>query len=73
MTAPDLLITTTEAAVLHDVTRATIRRWVKHGWLTPAGRTTDGRNLYRVADVDRAEATARANAHGGRAHTRTRI
>jgi DNA-binding transcriptional MerR regulator len=42
------------------VSRATIRQWVRRGYLTPTGLADDGRtHLYRLRDVARAELATR--------------
>lgn len=44
------------------VTERTIRSWVARGHLAPAGLSTDRRQLFRLADVARAELATRARA-----------
>jgi len=65
----DMLITTAQAAALHDVAPATIRDWRRRGILTPVA-TVAGRHLYRLRDVDEAEYVTRTRDTTGRARQR---
>lgn len=68
------LLTTAQAAAHADRARqilsagtavicpATVRSWAKRGRLPRAGLTPDGRPLYRLADVARAELATRGRA-----------
>ncbi|MGW1182976.1 MerR family transcriptional regulator [Streptomyces drozdowiczii] len=69
----DLLTTAQAAAHAHqarqllsagaaEICPASIRSWVKRGRLQRAGLTEDGRPLYRLADVARAEVATRRRA-----------
>ncbi|QMU22516.1 hypothetical protein [Gordonia rubripertincta] len=67
----DSLITGAEAATLCGVSESTIRRWTHRGYvdrngagqrLAAAGRDRNGRNLYRLIDVAKAENATRARA-----------
>ena len=60
------MLSTRDAALLAGVSISTIRTWVNRGILTPALRV-DGKTWFRVADVDRAEHTARQRDVTGRA------
>lgn len=65
----DPLITTKQAALLHDVAESTIRAWVARNLLKPAARI--GRALYyRTSDVDEAEYQARIRDVSGRSKAR---
>ncbi|AZV00786.1 HTH DNA-binding protein [Gordonia phage Kiko] len=64
----DSLITTQEAAALCGVSAATIRTWANRGYvdtqgvgrrLEPKGRDRQGRNLYLLLDVAKAENATR--------------
>lgn len=44
------------------VTPATIRQWASRGHLTPSGLDPQGRRLYALADLARAEKATRARA-----------
>lgn len=44
------------------VTHATIRKWVSRGHLAPARVSVDGKPLYRLDDVARAELATRPHA-----------
>jgi DNA-binding transcriptional MerR regulator len=57
--ADDELIATAQAAKRMRVKPATIRSWVRKGYLTAAGRTERGWSVYWDADVRRAEQKAR--------------
>lgn len=58
----DSLITSTEAATLCGVSAATIRKWVQRGNLEPSGLDINGRKLFRLLDVAKAERATRSNA-----------
>lgn len=67
----DSLITAGEAAGLCGVRAVTIRNWANRGYLDRAGtrvmlpvsgRDRQGRNLYRVLDVAKAEHATRSRA-----------
>ncbi len=58
----DSLITTTEAATLCGVSTATVRKWVQRKQLAPSGLDDNGRNLFRVIDVAKAERATRQRA-----------
>ncbi|WNM74338.1 MerR-like helix-turn-helix DNA binding domain protein [Gordonia phage Thimann] len=58
----DSLITTTEAATLCGVSTATVRKWVQRKQLSPSGLDENGRNLFRVIDVAKAERATRQRA-----------
>jgi DNA-binding transcriptional MerR regulator len=65
----DPLITTRQAALLHDVAESTIRAWVARDILRPTARI--GRtSYYRTSDVDEAEYLARTRDVSGRSNTR---
>ncbi len=66
----DVLISTTAAALLHDVKAATIRSWVARGLLTPSARDESGMMWFLIQDVDRAEMLARQRDTTGRADQR---
>lgn len=64
----DSLITAKEAAALCGVSAVTIRTWSSRGYidtrgegqkLEPKGRDRQGRNLYRLLDVAKAENATR--------------
>lgn len=55
----DELLTTAEAAAHAHVTPATIRQWVYRGHLAAASHNHNGRPLYRLLDVARAEYATR--------------
>lgn len=65
----DALVSTRQAATLHDVAESTIRKWVQRGLLRPEF-TAGGTSFYRVSDVDRAEMLARVRDVTGRARRR---
>jgi DNA-binding transcriptional MerR regulator len=65
----DVLISTRAAALLHDVTKPTIRTWVHRGLLTPTHRDDNGM-WFLPQDVDRAEWAARQRDTTGRAQQR---
>jgi hypothetical protein len=44
------------------VSRSAISKWVARGHLTPAGLDSQGRPLYALADLARAEQTTRSRA-----------
>ncbi|AVI03707.1 hypothetical protein SEA_CONFIDENCE_77 [Gordonia phage Confidence] len=58
----DSLITTTEAATLCGVSTATVRKWVQRNKLEPSGLDDNGRNLFRLIDVAKAERATRTRA-----------
>ncbi|QCW22263.1 MerR-like transcriptional regulator [Gordonia phage ThankyouJordi] len=58
----DSLITTTEAATLCGVSTATVRKWVQRNRLAPSGLDDNGRNLFRLIDVAKAERATRQRA-----------
>lgn len=58
----DSLITTTEAATLCGVSAATVRKWVQRNLLAPSGLDGNGRNLFRLIDVAKAERATRQRA-----------
>lgn len=66
MAVPDLDLSqliTVEAAAEHcGVRPVTIRQWVSRGHLTPIGRGPNGRLLFNVLDVARAEQATRERA-----------
>ncbi len=66
----DVLISTTAAALLHDVKAATIRSWVARGLLTPTARDAGGMMWFLIQDVDRAEMIARQRDITGRSQRR---
>lgn len=45
-----------------EVTERTIRSWVNRGHLTAAGRDQDGRQVFTLGDVARAEQATRGRA-----------
>ena len=51
----DSLITATEAAALCNVALCTITKWARDGRIQPAGLNNQGRKLYRLLDVAKAE------------------
>lgn len=63
------VVTTNQAAALHDVAPATVRSWVLRGLLHPFAKV-EGVAFYRVEDVDRAEMLARQRDVSGRAQRR---
>ena len=66
----DPLVTTAQAAFLHNVEAATIRSWAARGILKAEIR--DGRTpLYRLSDVDEAEFLSRSRDTTGRTSRRT--
>lgn len=65
----DPLVSTREAATLHDVAESTIRSWVRRGLLRPVF-TAGGTSFYRMSEVDRAEMLARVRDVTGRARRR---
>lgn len=56
------LVTATEAARHAGVAAATVRSWASRGHLQPAGRDEQGRPLYRLIDVAKAERATREQA-----------
>lgn len=69
LTKPLPIVTTREAAFMHDVSPTTIRSWVRRGWLTPVCRI-DGAHRFRLEDVDRAEKEVRDRDLSGRSTRR---
>lgn len=63
------VVTTNQAATLHDVSPATIRSWVLRGLLHPYAKV-EGVSFYRVEDVDHAEMLARSRDVSGRSQKR---
>jgi len=59
---PDGLVTGAQAAQLANVTAAAIRLWVHRGHLPKAGIDEQGRSLYRMTDVAKAEYKTRKRA-----------
>lgn len=55
-------ITTAQAAQYAGVTRQAIVNWRRRGHLTPIAHTGDGRPLYRLLDVAKAEHATRRRA-----------
>lgn len=53
------LLTTTEAAEHAGVASGTIRSWAARGYLAAAGRDGQGRPLYRLLDIAKAERATR--------------
>lgn len=58
----DSQITATEAAALCGVALCTITKWVREGRIQPAGLNMQGRKLYRLLDVAKAELATREKA-----------
>jgi len=56
---PDGLVTASQAAKIMRVTPATIRSWVRKGYLKVVGLNDRGRAMYNHVDVARAEQKAR--------------
>lgn len=63
------LVTTTEAARHAGVSAATVRSWASRGHLQVAGRDGQGRPLYRLIDVAKAERATRDRGDRGRRWT----
>lgn len=59
-TGPDghLYVTRAQAAHLKGVTPAAIGGWIRRGYLKPVPGSTPRRQLFRLDDVDAAEAAA---------------
>jgi hypothetical protein len=59
--APDgrVYLTTTQSAQLMNVTKTTIIRWRRHGYLTPIDGSPPNKPMFAYDDVVAAEATAR--------------
>lgn len=58
----DSQITATEAAALCGVALCTITKWTREGRLDPVGLNRQGRKLYRLLDVAKAERATRERA-----------
>jgi predicted site-specific integrase-resolvase len=58
----DSQITATEAAALCGVALCTITKWAREGRIEPVGLTIQGRKLYRLLDVAKAELATRNRA-----------
>lgn len=58
----DSLITAYEAAGLCGVAAATIRHWQREGRIERCGIDQQGRNLYRLLDIAKAERATRKQA-----------
>lgn len=58
----DSQITATEAAALCGVAVCTITKWVRDGRMDPVGINPQGRKLYRLLDVAKAERATRDKA-----------
>lgn len=58
----DSQITATEAAALCGVALCTITKWVREGRINAVGLNTQGRKLYRLLDVAKAEHATREKA-----------
>lgn len=58
----DSLVTASEAATLCGVSTSTIYVWVNRGNLAPSGKDVQGRKLYRLLDVAKAERSTRDRA-----------
>ncbi len=58
----DSQITATEAAALCGVTLSAITNWVREGRIQPVGLSAQGRKLYRLLDVAKAEHATRKRA-----------
>lgn len=56
------LITTTQAATLCGVGVTAIRNWAHRGTITAAGIDHQGRKLYRLIDIAKAERATRTKA-----------
>lgn len=52
-------ITATEAATLCGVALCTITKWAREGRITPVGISPQGRKLYKLLDVAKAEQATR--------------
>lgn len=62
----DNLVSTAEAATHTGRSEAAIRQWRSRGHITPADIDTNGRPLYRLIDILRAERDTRHRALGHR-------
>jgi predicted site-specific integrase-resolvase len=58
----DSQITATEAAALCGVALCTITKWVRERRIEPVGLNIQGRKLYRLLDVAKAEHATREKA-----------
>ena len=58
----DSQITATEAAALCGVALCTITKWAREGRIEPVGLNVQGRKLYRLLDVAKAEHATRDRA-----------
>lgn len=58
----DSQITATEAAKLCGVALCTITKWVRQGRIHPVGLNPQGRKLYRLLDIAKAEHSTRNKA-----------
>jgi DNA-binding transcriptional MerR regulator len=58
----DSQITASEAAALCGVALCTITKWVREQRITPVGMSPQGRKLYRLLDVAKAERSTREKA-----------
>ena len=58
----DSEITATEAAELCGVALCTITKWVREGRINPTGMNRQGRKVYRLLDVAKAERATRERA-----------
>ncbi|WP_232491110.1 hypothetical protein [Mycobacterium dioxanotrophicus] len=58
----DSEITATEAAALCGVALCTITKWARDGRITPVGINRQGRKIYRLLDVAKAERATRNKA-----------
>ncbi|MFF3558956.1 helix-turn-helix domain-containing protein [Streptomyces sp. NPDC002574] len=60
MTGDEDWMTAQEAALFAGVHIQTLRSWVRRGHLEPGGLNAQGRYLFRLGDVARAEAATRS-------------
>lgn len=58
----DSQITATEAAQLCGVAVCTITKWARDGRINPVGLNPQGRKLYRLLDIAKAERATREKA-----------
>lgn len=58
----DSQITASEAAALCGVALCTITKWVREGRIEPCGLNIQGRKVYRLLDVAKAERATRERA-----------